>query len=137
VSGPLLGVSTITGFGYGVNDDGDRVGGFGMGMFSPAGTAQGGVGGVLLGREFRLGPIILALNILGGVGGVNEGSSGYMVVFGQADLEVGIAWLPWMQIAIYVGYQSWGSLFPGIPFASATSSAPVLGLRIAWGQAQR
>ena len=132
-NGPLMGVSSVTAFGYSVNDEGDRVGGFGLGLFTPAGSAEGGAGGLLAGHEWRLGPAFLALNLWGGVGGLRSGDMGYLLVFGQADLEIGILWLPWMEITFYAGYQTWGNLFPGVPFASAVSAAPILGMRMAWG----
>ena len=83
-----------------------------MGLFTPAGSAEGGAGGLLAGHEWRLGPAFIALNLWGGVGGLRSGDLGYLLVFGQADLEVGILWLPWMEITFYAGYQTWGNLFP-------------------------
>jgi hypothetical protein len=133
LNGPLMGVSTVSGFGYGVNADGDRVGAFGMAFFSPTATLEGGAGGLVVGHEWWLGPVSLAINLWGGVGGEKAGSLGYMLVVGQGDVEIGLAWLPWMQIVFYVGYQTWGNLFPGVPFASAVSAAPILGFRVAWG----
>jgi hypothetical protein len=131
-TGPTLGVSTIDGYGYGVNDEGDRVGGFGLG-FSSAAVGTGGVGGFLLGHEWWLGPLVVGFSLEGGIGGSSVGNAGYLLLFGQADIDVGIAVLPWMQVVLYVGYQAAGNLFPGTSFANATFSAPVMGVRIAWG----
>jgi hypothetical protein len=131
--GPTLGITTMEGYGYGVNEEGDRVGGFGMGILSTAGAGRGGVGGLLLGHEWWIGPLVVGFNLQGGIGGTSVRDAGYVLLFGQAEIDVGIAVLPWMQIVAYVGYQTAGSLFPGTSFTSVSFSAPVLGVRIAWG----
>jgi hypothetical protein len=131
-TGPALGISTIDGYGYGVNADGDRVGGFGLGFSSPA-SGTGGVGGFLLGHEWWLGPLVAGFSLEGGVGGSSIGRAGYLLLFGQADVDVGLAVLPWMQIVLYVGWQAAGNLFPGTSFTSVNVSSPVLGVRLAWG----
>jgi hypothetical protein len=56
-----------------------------------------------------------------------------MLLFGPADLELGVAVLPWMQVVAYAGCQAGGNLIPGIPFVSATLFTPVLGVRVSWG----
>jgi hypothetical protein len=132
-AGPTMGVSTIEGYGYGVNEEGDRVGGFGLGMLSSPSWGTGGVGGLLLGHEWWLGPLVIGFTLEGGVGGTSFGRAGYMLIFGQADIDIGIAVLPWMQVVAYAGYQTAGNVFPGAPFANVNLAAPVLGVRIAWG----
>ena len=128
-----LGMAYITGFGYGVDEGGSRIGGFGMALLSDPARSAGGVGGMLVGHEWRGGPVVFAFNLLGGVGGASYGGGGYMLLFGQADLELGAAVLPWMQVVAYVGYQAWGNLIPGIPFVSAKLFTPVIGVRVSWG----
>jgi hypothetical protein len=126
-----MGMSNITGYGYGVLRDGSRIGGFGTAMLSM--QSAGGVGGLLLGHEWRSGPLVLGVSGLGGVGGGSWSGRGYMLLFGEADLELGLCVTPWMQIVAYAGYQAWGNLIPGIPFASAYLATPVIGVRIGWG----
>jgi hypothetical protein len=124
----------ISGFGYGRSEApfGQRIGGFGMAILSGDGTAAGGVGGMLLGQEFRAGPLVAALTLFYGVGGMAYNDSGYMVLFGEADFELGIALL-WTQVTAYAGLQAWGNLIPGFPLSSAVVYTPVLGVRVAWG----
>ena len=133
ISSSSLGMAYIAGFGYGVDEGGSRIGGFGMALFSALGRSAGGVGGMLVGHEWRGGPVVFAFNLLGGVGGAASGGGGYMLLFGQADLELGAAVLPWMQVVLYAGYQAWGNLIPGIPFVSARLFSPVVGVRVSWG----
>ena len=130
ISGPTLGVSTVMAYGYGVNEEGDRIGGFGLGMISSSASAAGGAGGILLGHEWWLGPFVAGFNLEGGVGGTSVGSNGYLLLFGQAEVDLGIAWL---QIVAYIGYQAAGNLFPGASFSAVKMAAPVLGMRVAWG----
>jgi hypothetical protein len=131
--GPAFGVSTISGYGYGVNAEGDRIGGFGICVLPTAAAGTGGIGGILLGHEWWLGPLVAGFSLQGGVGGASFGDAGYVLLYGQADIDIGVAVLPWMQITAYIGYQVSGNLFPGTSFRSVTSSAPVAGLRLAWG----
>ena len=133
ISSASLGMTYIMGFGYGVDYDGSRIGGFGMALLAEPNRSAGGVGGMLVGHEWRAGPVVFAFNLLGGVGGVAYGGGGYMLLFGQADLELGAAVLPWMQVVAYAGYQAWGNLVPGVPFASAKLFTPVVGVRVSWG----
>jgi hypothetical protein len=128
-----LGMAYITGSGYGVDEDGNRVGGFGMALLSGLGVTEGGVGGLLVGHEWSIGPLIAAISLLGGVGGAAAWGGGYMLLFGEAELELGVRVLPWMQIVAYAGYQAWGNLLPGVPFNAARLNSPVYGVRVAFG----
>jgi len=107
-----LSLSYITGYGYGVSWNGARIGGFGTALLGSASRTWGGVGGLLT--------------------GVAMAGQGYFILFGQADLELGFAVLPWMQVVLYGGYQGWGNIVPGRPLASSLTT-PVLGVRVAWG----
>jgi hypothetical protein len=128
-----IGMSTMTGFGYGSGSDGSRVGGFGAAFFSAAGDVGGGVGGMIVGHEWNAGPVTVALTLWGGLGGASWGTHGYMLALGAAQAELGVWVLPWMQIVGYVGYEALGNVLPGFPFNRALLNTPVLGLRIAWG----
>jgi len=127
-----LALSYITGYGYGVSWNGARIGGFGTALLGSASRTWGGVGGLLTGYELRAGPVEVALNLMGGPGGIGMAGQGFFILFGQADLEVGVAVLPWMQVVFYGGYQAWGNMVPGRPLASSLTT-PVLGVRLAWG----
>lgn len=133
LSSSNLGMSYITGYGYGVSDDGSRVGGFGTSLISATGDAAGGVGGMLVGHEWRTGPVVIAFTLWGGLGGASWGGQGYMLAYGAVEAELGVRVLPWMQIVAYAGYQSIGNVVPGAPFSRAALWTPVLGIRIGWG----
>ena len=128
-----LGMSYITGYGYGVNRWGNRIGGFGTALLSEPGQTAGGVGGMLMGQEWRAGPLVAAMTFWGGLGGASFQHHGYMLVFGEADVELGIRFLPWMQVVAYAGYQAWGNTIPGFPFKNVFVYTPVVGIRIGWG----
>jgi len=140
LSNSTLSVSEVGGFGYGVNSGGQRAGGFGYAIYSPVGTdtLAGGVGGVIVGQEGRAGPFTLAANLWMGLGGVSATisgtQSGHMILFGEANLELGIAVTPWMQLAAYAGMQGMTDVNPqtGVGFQLARY-APVVGMRLAWG----
>jgi hypothetical protein len=135
-----LGTQYVGGYGYGVSASGQRMGGFGLAFFSEpdSGRFSGGVGGVMSGQEFRLGPFEVAANLWTGVGGVAKHTvlgqpDGWFVLFGQADVEVGLAILPWWQISSYAGVQLMANLAPGEPFEGLLVYTPVVGVRVAWG----
>ena len=104
-------------------------------MISSPASVSGGAGGILLGHEWWLGPLVAGFNLEGGVGGTSVGSNGYLLLFGQAEVNLGISWLSWMQIVAYVGCQAAGNLFPGGSFSAVKMAAPVLGMRVARGGA--
>ncbi len=137
----MTGMSSVGGFGYGVSSSGQRTGGFGFALYSgPPGSDSlaGGVGGIIVGQELRLGPITAALNLWTGLGGISatyQGvENGYCVLFGEADVEIGAAVTPWMQLVLYGGLQGFADLTPGSGIgARLTRYAPVVGMRMAWG----
>jgi hypothetical protein len=133
LSSDNLGMAYITGYGYGVDWDGNRIGGFGMALLSGLGVTEGGVGGLVIGHEWTIGPLIAGVSLWGGVGGAAARGGGYMLLFGEAELEIGFRVLPWMQIVGYAGYQAWGNLIPGVPFDAARLSTPVYGVRVGFG----
>ncbi len=128
-----LGVTQIGGFGYGVSEDGNRIGGFGTSFLSESGDTAGGVGGMVFGHEWRGGPLVFALTLWGGLGGGALSGGGYMLAYGAAQAELGVWVLPWMQLTAYVGYEVLGNVVPGVPFGRALLRTPVLGMRLAWG----
>jgi hypothetical protein len=135
-----IGISSAGGFGYG-SSGGQRIGGFGMVVYSggPYFNATGligGIGGVINGWELRLRPFTLAMNVWTGVGGLRYGfiePTGFMVGFGELNLELGVSVTRWMQVMGFAGIQVLGNLVPGIPFSALLLYTPVVGFRIAWG----
>jgi hypothetical protein len=133
LSGANLNMMYTMGYGYGTSRYGDRAGGFGMTLLSTTGQPSGGVGGLLVGHEWREGSAVGAVTLLGGVGGVGTDTAGYMILFGEADVEFGVWITRWMEISAYAGYQAWGNMVPGPAFTLLTNYTPVLGIRLAWG----
>ncbi len=135
--------SEIGGFGYGVTNGGRRTGGFGYVMYSEPGTdsLSGGVGGVIIGQESRTGPFTIAANLWTGAGAVSLGFSGtassYVVLFGEANVELGVAVTPWMQLSAYAGMQGIADVDArtGIG-AGLVRYCPVAGMRLSWGSFQ-
>lgn len=128
-----LGMTSLSGFGYGVGSDGSRVGGFGTAFFSSAADTAGGVGGMIIGHEWTSGPVVVALTLRGGAGGGAWGAGGFMLAYGAAHAELGFQVLPWMQLTACADYEAMGNVLPGVPFSRALLRTPVLGMRIAWG----
>ncbi|MGO9412709.1 MAG: hypothetical protein ACLQCB_18425 [Spirochaetia bacterium] len=139
-SNSTFSASEVGGFGYGVSSGGQRTGGFGYAIYSPQGTGSvvGGVGGAIIGQEVRAGPFTFAVNLWTGLGGVSATfagtQSGLAVLFGEANLELGIAVTPWMQLSAYAGMQGLADIDPhsGIGTRLGTYS-PVVGMRLSWG----
>ncbi len=126
------------GFGYGVTASGLRIGGFGCAVLdtSPYLTYAGGFGGILTGRQLTSGPLSLALNLWTGLGGVGTSFAsprGFFGLLAEADVELGVAIVPWMQWVVYGGYQAVANLIPGLPIVDALSYTPVAGIRLVWG----
>ncbi len=132
-SNTVMGMSSIMGYGYGVSEHGERFGGFGAALLSADGETDGGVGGVMIGQELRAGPFVVAVTLWGGVGGAAYREAGYMLLFGEADAEVGVRLLPWVQLTFYAGYQAFGNMVPGVPMSSMYIYSPVMGVRLGWG----
>jgi len=132
--------SEIGGFGYAVNREGLRTGGFGYAIYSPSGTQAlaGGVGGVILGQEGHTGPLTFAANLWTGLGGISATFSGtrtgHAIVFGEANLELGVAVTPWMQLSMYAGMQGMADVDPQSGVGTQLASYwPVVGMRLSWG----
>ncbi|HVO38359.1 MAG TPA: hypothetical protein VMV03_04945 [Spirochaetia bacterium] len=135
-----LSVSSVGGFGYGVSPGGTRTGGFGFALYSVPGgdSLSGGVGGFIVGQEGHAGPFTAAVNLWTGLGGVSATMAGVetgaLVLFGEANVELGAAVTPWMQLVLYGGVQGLADVSPGHGIGSQILSyAPVIGMRLAWG----
>lgn len=131
--------NSVGGFGYGVNRHGERIGGFGLAFFSadPSVAFEGGVGGLINGQQFSIGPLTAAAVAWTGVGCLHTDVPGmagsWVTLFLEADVEVGWALTPWLQLTGYGGVQMMASLAPDEPFESMLFYTPTVGVRIAWG----
>ena len=131
--------NTVGGFGYGVNHDGVRVGGFGLAFYSddPCVDFSGGVGGLINGQQLSLGPLTAAAVLWTGVGCLTSDVPGlagdWVVGFAELDVEVGWAVMPWMQVSCYAGMQVMGNVTGGTPFQEFLFYTPTVGVRVAWG----
>lgn len=126
----------VGGFGYGAGRDGERHGGFGLGIHdADSDELIGGFGGVISGSQLRAGPLTLSLNLWTGVGYVNPELTDANTGFGyfiEADADAGFAILPWFQLSVYAGMQAIGSFEPSAIVSSARYT-PVVGSRFTWG----
>jgi hypothetical protein len=131
--------NTIGGFGYGVNRHGERIGGFGLAFFSvdPSVEFEGGVGGLINGQQFSIGPLTAAAVAWTGIGCLTTDVAGiagtWFTLFIEADVEVGWALTPWLQVTGYGGMQVMVNLEPEDPFEGMLFYTPTVGVRIAWG----
>lgn len=131
-----LRIAYTGGFGYGVTDDGHRIGGFGVGVSTEDGRELGGFGGIINGQQVRIGPLTASVNTWIGVGGLSLPSGTPREFFGyfaEINGEIGLAVLPWFQVSGYVGMQAMGNLIPGDAFTGNAIYTPVSGIRLAWG----
>jgi hypothetical protein len=98
----------------------------------------GGVGGVIIGQESRTGPLTFAANLWTGLGGVSATFSGtqtgHMILFGEANIELGIAVTPGMQLSTYAGMQGIADVDPKTGVGTQLARHwPVVGMRLSWG----
>ena len=127
------------GYGYGVTSHGQRIGGFGLAVRSSAssGSLDGGFGGLILGQEAHAGPFLLAINLWTGFGGLRGDPSlpagGSLALFEELDFELGLGFIPWMEVTGYAGMQAIARVGAGRPLFSGVMYTPVLGVRVAWG----
>ncbi|AFG37155.1 hypothetical protein [Spirochaeta africana] len=127
------------GYGYGVNQYGQRSGGFGMIIRSTEHSPEelfGVFGGGITGGQIRMGMLTASMNLymgIGGFGGSMLPENGGLSVLGELTGEVGVRVLGWMQISMYGGMQ--GISRVGMPHRMADNVvyAPVIGTRLTWG----
>ncbi|NBC29162.1 MAG: hypothetical protein GVY29_04125, partial [Spirochaetes bacterium] len=110
-----LGLAYVGGFGYGVSSNGRISGGFGMGVFDPYnedGGISGGFGGAIGGWRIIRRPIYLTLTSWTGIGGVavrnpavGQFANGYLAVFQEFSVELGIPFSNWFTPTLFAGYQ--------------------------------
>ena len=127
------------GYGYGVSRDGQRIGGFALSMHAVSSGPSFGAGfvGLITGREVHTGPLMGALNLWMGLGGMSANpvlnTPDCFALFGELDLELGFRFMPATQLTGYAGMQAIVGVVDGQPLFHSVMYAPVLGLRLAWG----
>jgi hypothetical protein len=144
-------ISSWTGLGYGVDENGSLTGGFGVGISSkdlsladspvggPVSGFYAGYGGMINGWQHRWGPVVATATAKIGFGGadwvVSEGwgtrhKAGFSIL-GAADLAMGLLVFPWFNLAVVGGGVATVTTVSGDPFVLAY--APTLGIRLTWG----
>ncbi|MBN1696246.1 MAG: hypothetical protein JW881_01920 [Spirochaetales bacterium] len=123
---------------YTVSSGGQRLGGFGSLIVSgarPEPYVFGGVtGGVYLGQELVLGPVVTASNLLLGLGVTSSNigrDAGHIAVIGEAHIEAGFFISDWLQLTCFGGIQSILNLFPSWPSQAYFFYVPVWGIKFA------
>jgi hypothetical protein len=135
-----LGLRTSGVYGYGTSWAGQRAGGFAMSVSSGAegSSLDGGFVGAIAGQEMRAGPVVAALTLWTGVGGLGEGAfagrAGSLALFGELCLELGFAFVPGMQLTGYAGMQAIAPVAPWPVMAGSALYSPVVGVRLSWGR---
>lgn len=151
ISGSFMGMSA---YGYGITRGGWKIGGFGTFFYSApislvmdayditVNQVAGGIGGVISGGHGRLGPFTFALNTRLGAGGVGFEStwdddpyawsywSGAFALYGAADVEVGLVFVPAMMVSAYAGVQA----LVTVAYAVVPIIVPTMGVRVTWGK---
>ena len=126
-------------YGYHVTHDGQRAGGFALGLRSrsPDQSFEGGMIGAIAGQEMRAGLFLAATNLWTGIGGISTnpvlGTKGGFALFGELDLEIGVRLFPGMRAVAYGGMQAIAPLAREQQLFSSVLYTPVYGVRIAWG----
>jgi len=148
-------VFTAGGLGYGVDEEGHVIGGFGLGITSsqldwqnsptgqPVRSYSAGYGGTIQGWQHRWGPLVGLFTTRVGLGGADYSSqsgwgafdlsthvSGFSVL-GTAGAQLGWQVLPWFVIGAEVGIAGTITFAVGHPFVFAYT--PTIGVRLLWG----
>ncbi|MFW5801562.1 MAG: hypothetical protein ACOCVC_05990 [Spirochaeta sp.] len=127
------------GYGYGVDSYGQRTGGFGVIISSSESSPEelfGAFGGGITGTQMRMGPVTASLNLMMGIGGFGGSMvprGGGLSILGEANAEIGVRVLGFMQVSLFAGLQ--GISRVGMPQRMYDSFvyAPVVGTRLTWG----
>jgi hypothetical protein len=126
-------------YGYSITRDGQRIGGFALGIRSSAPSAEFDAGfvGFITGQEVHFGPVMGAVNLWMGFGGMSASpvlnTPDCFALFGQIELEMGFGFTHGMQLTGYAGMQAIAGVRDGQPLFGNVMYTPVLGLRLAWG----
>jgi hypothetical protein len=125
-------------YGYGVTHGGQRIGGFVMALRSAGSNDfSGGFVGTITGQEARLGPVLAAVELWTGFGGIAPNTtlqtSGTFALMGELDLELGLGFFRGVCLTGYAGMQAFTAFsLDEQPFSNVRYT-PVFGVRVAWG----
>lgn len=132
--------STVAGaYGYDVDYAGRRTGGFALAIRSDSASpaVEGGFVGGIAGQELRQHPLVMAVNLWAGVGGLSAGRGvppeGSFAVFGEVTAEIGFTAIPGVLVTGYAGMQAMSAVSSSETFFSRAMYGPVVGVRVAWG----
>ncbi len=134
-----LGASTVGVYGYDITWGGQRYGGFAMALHSNATqpALEAGFIGGLAGQEMRIGPLVAAVTLWSGFGGMNsaplDALPGTLALFGEVSLELGFGFLPGVLVTGYAGMQVIAPVLFDQGTIGTPMYTPVLGVRVAWG----
>jgi len=136
---PWSGFNSVTGgggFGYGVVDEGSLIGGFGGTYVSQSTNVGGpgmraGFGGMLGGWQRRWGPLVGAVHLKLGAGGIDQQQSRAVALLGGLEGWVGILLFPWCEIGVQAGGLGAATFFTTGPMEVGAS--PSAGVHISWG----
>jgi hypothetical protein len=93
-----------------VNWAGRRTGGFALASYSDSASpaVEGGFVGGIAGQELRQLPLLMALNLWAGIGGLSAGrgvpAGGSPAVFGEVSAEIGFTGVPGILVSGGSGY---------------------------------
>lgn len=140
-------ISATGGLGYGVDEDGNVIGGFGLGISSkdlslaqsplgrPLDRIHAGYGGTIQGWQHRWGPLVGLFTSRIGFGGADWVSGGRHTagfsVLGTAGAQMSLLVFPWFALGVEAGVAGTVTFVPGEPFL--LGYAPTIGVKLLWG----
>lgn len=79
----------------------------------------------------------MAINFWTGFGGLSADpalpTAGSPALFEEIDVELGLGFIPWMEVTGYAGMQAIARIGAGHSLFSGVMYTPVVGVRVAWG----
>lgn len=125
-------VSTIGGLGYGVDEDGTVMGGFGLAVTSKGKPSTfGGYGGTIHGWQHRWGPMVGLFTTRVGFGGTYRDRQVGLSLLGTAGAQLGIRLMPWFVLGVEAGLA--GTITWAAGNSLSLAYAPTVGVRLLWG----
>lgn len=144
-------VEFIGAYGYGVNSDGFKTGGFGLMLSEEVATDNysftGAFGGLISGYQFGFDPVYIGIDLWTGIGYTHDGTADYydynpetqgvdgLTVLGMVSAEVGVQVFKWMAVGVVGGMQVLLPISELRHFEEGVSTmySPFVALKISWG----